>query len=240
MSWTYPAIMATAMTCGWLISRRTQPRLLLTGQQRLGIGLGAFCGGMIGAKLPFVLSDWDGFVSGHAWFDDGKTIMFGLVGGYFGVEIAKWILAVRVKTGDSFAVPAAVAIGIGRFGCFTAGCCHGTATSLPWGVDFGDGLLRHPTQIYEAAFHLTAAAVLAFLVGREPYRGQLIKLYFIAYFAYRFLSEFIRPEPKLWLDLTGYQWAALAFIPLFIALWVEDKKQRAADVAVCIDPNESV
>ncbi|MCH7688359.1 MAG: hypothetical protein IH899_17040 [Planctomycetes bacterium] len=56
------------------------------------------------------------------------------------------------------------------------------------------------------------------------YRGQPIKLYLIAYFFYRFLTEFIRPEPKLWLDLTGYQWAALAFVPLLIALWMKDQR----------------
>ena len=119
---------------------------------------------MIGAKLPFVLADWEGLASGRAWFENGKTIVFGLVGGYFGVELAKALLGVRVKTGDSFAVPVAAALAIGRLGCFVAGCCHGTVTTLPWGVDFGDGLRRHPTQLYESAFHLTAALVLAWLV----------------------------------------------------------------------------
>jgi phosphatidylglycerol---prolipoprotein diacylglyceryl transferase len=66
--------------------------------------------------------------------------------------------------------------------------------------------------------------VLALLQQRGIFRGQLIKLYFIAYFAYRFASECIRPEPRLWLDLTGYQWASLAFIPLFAALWWHDRK----------------
>jgi hypothetical protein len=93
------------------------PGLGLTPRQRLGIGLGAFCGGMIVAKLPFVLADWEGQVDGRAWFDNGKTIVFGLVGGYFGVELAKWALGIRVKTGDGFAVPVA-AVAIGRPACF--------------------------------------------------------------------------------------------------------------------------
>ena len=135
-----------------------------------------------------------------------------------------------MKTGDSFAVPVAVAIAIGRIACFTAGCCFGRETTLPWGVDFGDGLRRHPTQLYETAFHLAAAGVLAALQRRGMFRGQLIKLYFLSYFVYRFATEFIRPEPRLWLDLTGYQWAALAFIPLFVALWWLDAERLRSSI----------
>src|SRR4051812_24085163 len=111
---SYPILMLLALTTGLVLGRRTMPGLGLSGRQRLGLGLGAFCGGMIGAKLPFVLADWEGLVSGRAWLDNGKTIVFGLVGGYFGVERAKVALGVRVKTGDGFAVPVAAAVAIGR------------------------------------------------------------------------------------------------------------------------------
>src|SRR4051794_10711890 len=101
----YPLLMACALGTAIVLSRRTQPALGLGRRERIGIALGAFCGGMIGAKLPFALADWDALLSGRAWLDNGKTIVFGLVGGYFGVELAKSMLGVRVKTGDSFAVP---------------------------------------------------------------------------------------------------------------------------------------
>ncbi len=222
---TYSLIMMAAIAAGFLVSRWTRRENSLTRGQRWTVSLGAICGGILGAKLPFVLADWDGLLSGVAWLDNGKTITFGLVGGYFGVEAAKWATDVRTKTGDSFAVPVAVSIGIGRLACFSAGCCYGQPTTLPWGCDFGDGILRHPTQIYETVFHLSCAVVLFCLLQRGLFRDQLIKLYFIAYFAYRFLTEFIRPEPRLWLDLTGYQWATLAFIPIFALLWVHDARQ---------------
>jgi len=218
----YPLIMLASLAVGVFLSRRTQPALGLSRRERLGVALGAFCGSMIGSKLPFALADWDGLLSGRVWFENGKTIVFGLVGGYAGVELAKSLLGVRVKTGDSFAVPVAAAVSVGRLGCFAAGCCHGVATRLPWGVDFGDGLRRHPTQLYESAFHLGAALVLAWLLRRGLWRGQLIKLYILAYLAYRTLSEFLRPEPVLALGLTGYQWACLALMPVFAALWWRD------------------
>lgn len=223
MLWAYPLIMGTAVATGVVVSRRTQRPLPLDRWERLAVGLGAFCGGMIGAKLPFVLTDWDGFLSGAAWFDNGKTLVCGLVGGYFGVEAAKWAMHVRVKTGDTFAAPVAAAIAVGRLACFVGGCCFGTVTTLPWGVDFGDGLRRHPTQLYEFAFHASAAVVLYQLQRRHLFRGQLIKLYIIAYLVYRFATEYIRPEPRVWLYLTAYQWAALALVPVFIGLWCHDR-----------------
>jgi phosphatidylglycerol:prolipoprotein diacylglycerol transferase len=220
----YPLIMAAAIVTGVVISRWTQSALPLAPREKFFIGLGAFCGAMIGAKLPFVLSDWDGLLSGAAWFANGKTILCGLVGGYFGVELAKWLLGVRVKTGDSFAVPVAAAVGVGRLGCFHAGCCYGTPTTAPWGVVFPtvDNVPRHPTQLYEAAFHLTAAGTLLWLQRRGLFRGQLIKLYILSYLAYRFVTEWIRPEARLAGGLTGYQWTALVMALLFSWLWIRD------------------
>lgn len=224
LPWAYPALMVASVAVAALLSRGSRSALGLTRSQRLGIALGAFCGAMIGAKLPFVLSDWEGLKSGRAWFDGGKTIVLGLVGGYFGVELAKWSLRIKVKTGDSFAVPVPAAVAVGRLSCFVGGCCYGKPTALPWGVDFGDGLRRHPTQLYEAAFHASMAALLAWMRSRGLFRGQLIKLYILAYLIYRFLTEFLRPEPAIFAGLTGYQWAAVALVPVFAALWVEDAR----------------
>jgi phosphatidylglycerol---prolipoprotein diacylglyceryl transferase len=221
----YALVMLTAIVVLSLLLRRWQAKLPLLWWQKLGLGIGGFCGAMIGAKLPFALADWEGLASGTTWLTDGKTILCGIVGGYFGVEVAKWTLDISIKTGDTFAVPVAVAVAIGRLACFAGGCCYGTPTNLPWGVRFsraGDTLARHPTQLYEAAFHLMLAAILFALQQRGLFCGQLVKLYILAYLAYRFVTEFIRPEPRLFLGLTGYQWAALALAPVFAWLWWRD------------------
>jgi phosphatidylglycerol:prolipoprotein diacylglycerol transferase len=233
VSIAYVLTMVAALLVCSLLLRRSQRSLPLSGWQKLGIGVGAFCGAMIGARLPFVLSDWQGMLSGTAWLSHGKTILCGIVGGYFGVELAKWVLEIRVKTGDTFAAPVAVAVAIGRVACYQAGCCYGTPTSLPWGVVFPTAvdhpaLPRHPTQLYEALFHGTAAVVLVVLARRGMFRGQLIKLYLLCYLGYRFLTEFIRPEASWLLGLTGYQWAALALVPLFLWLWARDRRLATA------------
>lgn len=223
----YAAMMLLAIVVGAVLLKFSQSEMKLPWWQKAALGIGAFCGGMIGAKLPFVLSDISGLLSGAAWFADGKTIMCGLVGAYFGVELAKWTFEIRIKTGDSFAVPAAVAIGIGRLACFVGGCCYGQPTSLPWGVTFaGDVVPRHPTQLYEAGFHFAAAAVLWQLRKHGVFKGQLFKLYIIAYLVFRFATEFLRPEVPLWLGLTGYQWAAVWLVPLFAWLWWRDATRQ--------------
>lgn len=225
--WLYSAVMLLALGVGGVLLRRAQGGLSLAPHERLGVALGAFCGAMIGAKLPFVLADWPGLLSGAAWFSDGKTILLGLAGGYLGVETAKWCLDIQTRTGDSFAVPVAATIAIGRLGCLVGGCCYGTPTDLPWGVVFphADDCPRHPTQLYEAAFHGVAAMLLAWALSRGLWRGHLIKAYIIAYAVYRFGSEFLRPEARFVGNLTAYQWASVVLALGFIWLWRHDARQ---------------
>lgn len=233
MSVGYALIMAASVTVGFLAAKWSQTLLPLSKKQKLTIALGAYAGAMIGAKLPFVFSDWDALVSGVAWFSSGKTILCGLVGGYFGVEIAKWCLDLKIKTGDTFAVPVPLAVAVGRLGCYYAECCYGTPTSLPWGVVFPtvDDVPRHPTQLYEALFHLACAVLLAWLRDRHAFPRQLIKLYIIMYSAFRIATEFIRPEARIWGGFTGYQAAALVIIGLFVWLWYRDAAATPKPIA---------
>jgi phosphatidylglycerol---prolipoprotein diacylglyceryl transferase len=220
----YPFVMAASLATGAVLGRRSQSALGLTRFQKAALGFGAFCGAMLGAKFVFILIDPRASSRFADMFDGGKTILGGLLGGYFGVELAKWTLELKVKTGDSYVVPVAAAVAVGRLGCFVGGCCYGLPTSLPWGVDFGDGVPRHPTQLYEAAFHGVMALLLAKLRREGRYPRQLMKIYILSYLAYRFATEFIRPEPRLFQGLTGYQLLALAMIPLFAFLWKRDRE----------------
>jgi phosphatidylglycerol---prolipoprotein diacylglyceryl transferase len=213
---------------GLVLARRVQPDLQvepMPRRQRLLLAWAAFIGAGIGAKLPFVIAagprDW---LTLHAWLSDGKTVLAGMAGGYLAVEIAKKILGVHAKTGDAIAFPLAVCIAIGRWGCFFNGCCFGTETHVPWAVDFGDGMHRHPTQIYESLFHLAMAIALWHLLGRCLLRWQRLKLYLIAYCIFRFATEFIRPEPRVTGGLTGYQWGAFVVAAALIAQWRADQR----------------
>jgi prolipoprotein diacylglyceryltransferase len=212
---------------------------LLPWWKRTSLALAAFIGGALGAKLPFALANPSGWLDGSAWLSDGKTVVAGLIGAYLAVEATKWFLDIRVKTGDTFALPLALALAVGRWGCFFNGCCYGTETTLPWGVWFripdaeGWRWARcHPTQIYESLFHFSMALVLWELMRRGLLVRQRLKLYLIAYGVYRFATEYIRPEPAWWLGLTFYQWAALALVVGLAIQWWFDRPPPAAQAEV--------
>ena len=192
--------------------------------KRALLGVAAFVGGTLGGKVPFVLGLATGTPNLLGWFEDGKTITTGLIGAYLAVELAKALLGIHVKTGDTFALPLACAMAVGRLGCFCNGCCYGTETTLPWSCSFGDGLSRHPTQIYESLFHLGMALVLLLLLRTGALRNQHLKLYLICYGIYRFLTEYIRPEPRIGLGLTFYQWMSVVLIMGLAVQWWVDRR----------------
>jgi phosphatidylglycerol:prolipoprotein diacylglycerol transferase len=93
--------------------------------------------------------------------------------------------------------------GIGRIGCFCAGCCYGLPTTLPWGVKFPflggrdhpyARVFVHPTQIYEAVLDLANFVVLLFLWRKRKFPGQVFSLYLINYGVIRFFLEYLRND----------------------------------------------
>jgi phosphatidylglycerol:prolipoprotein diacylglycerol transferase len=165
----------------------------------------------------------------------GKTIVGALVGGLFAVEWAKKELGITRRTGDLFAVPLCVGIFIGRIGCFLSGLddhTSGTATSLPWGVDFGDGVSRHPTQLYESLF----AVVLGLFLWRRMHQrfreGDIFKLFMVCYFSFRFLCDFLKPDVRVFLGMSSIQWACtimLFYYAADIARWLRHDGEARED-----------
>src|SRR5207253_2512113 len=144
---------------------------------RWSVVAAAAVGAALGGKLLYWASD-PGLTASH-WQDPiyligGKSIVGALVGGLIAVELLKRSIGLTRSTGDLFAVPVAVGIGIGRIGCFLTGLddhTHGLPTSLPWAVDFGDGVPRHPAQLYETAFVWAFALLLAYRLNRPHREG---------------------------------------------------------------------
>jgi prolipoprotein diacylglyceryltransferase len=146
-------------------------------------------------------------------FLEGKTVVGALLGGLIAVEWTKTRLGIARATGDVFALPLAVGIAIGRIGCFLSGLddeTYGVPASLPWAIDFGDGVPRHPTQLYEIAFLVLALLPGLVWLGRRPHRqGDLFKLFMVGYLAFRLGVEFLKPG-ELVLGLSAIQWACVA------------------------------
>lgn len=184
----------------------------------------AAVGAALGSKLLFWLDDpaatW-AHRGDAAWLLGGKTIVGGLLGGWAAVEAAKARMGVRRRTGDLYAAPLCLGIALGRVGCFLTGLedrTYGVATSLPWGVDFGDGVTRHPTQLYESAFCLTLGAVLLRATRRPHAEGALFRAFVAAYLAWRLGVDFLKPRAP-YARLSGIQWACVAGIAAVALTW---------------------
>ena len=149
----------------------------------------------------------------------------GLLGGLLGVEIAKALTRQTRSTGDAMVWPIASGLVVGRIGCFLAGLhddTYGVATTLPWGVDFGDGVRRHPTQLYDIAVVLALAAAVNRRFGRVP--GLAFKLFLAGYLAWRALIDGFKPVPHAYAGgLSGIQWVCLAalgvYLPVVARAW---------------------
>ncbi len=177
--------------------------------------------GTLGSKIPTLLSKptlQDMIIN--------KSIVGGLLGGLLGVIIVKRLFKIKLKLGNQIAPAAALGLGIGRLGCFFNGCCYGIPAK--WGIDFGDGQLRLPTQLMESAFHFTAFFLLHHFRNKVRTPGILFKIYAGSYFIFRFFIEFIRANPIYWQGLTLYQLLCLAGTVWMALLLLRQKLVRPA------------
>jgi len=174
----------------------------------IALGLGALSGAILLGSLNLNLA---------GTFAIGHSIAGAIVGGIVAVEIYKWANGIRGSTGAGFVAPLAVGIAVGRLGCFFAGLpdyTYGVPTTLPWGVDFGDGIPRHPVQLYESA------AMLIFLVvylrsvarGSPSFVRDGFYLFVLYYGVQRFLWEFLKPYPAVLGSFNVFHLLCLAMI----------------------------
>ncbi len=196
--------------------------------RHFAVVLGCIVGAAVGNKAVHWFhhaEQWPLLMQSPWLFVQGQSIVGGLLGGLVGVEIGKQYAGIAESTGDRFVAPILVGLLIGRIGCFIAGLrddTYGNPTGLPWGVDFGDGVRRHPTQLYDMLF---AAVLLAGLLplratlSREP--GLEFKLVLAAYLAWRLAVDTVKPVPYAFPGgLSGIQLVCLLALILYLPLVV--------------------
>lgn len=205
--------------------RRAGAASVLQGSE-FAVAAGCIFGAAIGNKAVFWIEMPHLLV--HYWNTPtlllgGQSMVGGLLGGLLGVELAKKLTGLRRSTGDAFVFPILLGLMIGRIGCFLVGLADGTfgnPTDLPWGVDFGDGIARHPTQLYEILFAGLLWLVLRRLqpvLAAQP--GLSFKLLLVAYLAWRLLIDGLKPVPYVYpLGWSGIQWVCLLALSIYLPL----------------------
>lgn len=186
------AFLAAATAHQWRIKATQGFAHIDTGYALALVG-GAALGGYLLGTLNLALSQQPGI---------GRSILGALAGAIAAIEIYKARKGITGSTGLIFVASFPVSVAIGRIGCYLSGLpdmTYGTATALPWGRDFGDGILRHPVQLYESAamlIFLAAAAIAA--RNRNPFfmaNGFYLMIGFYA--AQRFMWEFLKPYARV-------------------------------------------
>ncbi len=169
-----------------------------------GILCCAIVGGLIGTRilyyiveLPSILKDpsilWD--------FKNGYVVYGGIIGGVLaGFLYCRKKKVSFLKYFDLVMPAVALAQGLGRLGCFFAGCCYGRETDAWYGITFHNSKFAPnnvklvPTQLISSAGDFLICGILLFYAKRNPTDGRVASAYLILYGFGRFGVEFLRND----------------------------------------------
>ena len=216
---TYGIFMALGMLLALFVASRLAARDGLSKDRIYDLGLWTLVGGLVGSKLLMILVEPDVQIFTLDFLRSGGVFYGGLIGGFLAVAILVPLYKLPFwKVADALAPGVALGQAFGRQGCFSAGCCWGKPTTLPWGVHFtelgheytgvpivgpdGGDLHLHPTQLYESFIMLAVFGILVYLHRKKKFDGQILITYGIIYSIVRFSIEFIRDDPRG--DLFGF------------------------------------
>jgi phosphatidylglycerol:prolipoprotein diacylglycerol transferase len=250
---TYGVLVALGfLTALWITGRLAQADRL---DHEAVLNLGIYCAlaGIAGAKLMMFIVDMPYYLEHPGEILSLSTLQAGGVfyGGLIAALITAFVYMRRkrlapLRTADAFAPGIALGHGIGRLGCFAAGCCWGLPTHWPWAVTFTNpesnrlvgvplGIPMHPTQVYEALAEFVIFAILYRTIRRPHRAGAIISLYLMLYSAVRFAVEFVRFHEQGNLfggPLDTSQWISIGLFAVGAFYWTKARKAQPQKVAV--------
>lgn len=228
---TYGVFLALAVVTALSLFGRAVRRAGGDSDDGWAVGMWALIGGIIGAKLYYVILHQDP----GALLSRGGLVWYG---GLLGGAVAA-VIAIRARglpfgaTLDALAPAAALGHAIGHLGCFFSGDSYGIPSDLPWAVAFPRGMppstagnlrtefgLRiaadipdsallsvHPTMLYSTVILMAVAGVLWWVLRRDPPAGLVFSLYLVLAGVERFFVEFLRAKDDRF--LAGFTTAQL-------------------------------
>jgi phosphatidylglycerol:prolipoprotein diacylglycerol transferase len=230
----YGLMYVAAFTLFWVLGRRRLGAPAFARSSGLDIraledllffgALGVVLGGRIGYVLFYkpgyylqhpleALAVWQGGMSFH--------------GGLIGVMLACGWFAHRrglafLQVMDFVAPLVPLGLAAGRMGNFINGELWGRPAEVAWAMVFpqaGDGIARHPSQLYQFAGEGVALFVLLWWYSSKPRpRGAVSGMFLLGYAVFRFLAEFAR-EPDAFLGFLafGLTMGQLLCVPMLLA-----------------------
>lgn len=244
----YGILVALGFMAGYWTAQRRGRRDGLSPDAVADVVFWIFLGGILGARILFVITYWREEFAGKPLsllFTTRSGFVFygGLIGATIcGIAYARWKRLPVWKLADALVPSVALGHAFGRVGCFMTGCCHGRACDLPWAVHFpadhptlGAGV--HPTQLYEAGLNLALFAGLAWWYRRKQFDGQVFALYLLAYAPIRALVEHFRGDYAPGKFVGALSPGQLVSVGIFAAgvgfhAWLKSRPQPAPPSAV--------
>jgi phosphatidylglycerol:prolipoprotein diacylglycerol transferase len=249
---TYGALVAIAFLVALWMAGRLAARAGLNSDAVTNLGIYCALAAIAGAKVMMILVDLPYYVQHAGEIFSLSTLRAGGVfyGGLIAALAVSWWYMRRTrlplwKTADVFAPAIALGHGIGRLGCFSAGCCWGVRTNLPWAVTFTNPAAKdlvgvplnvplHPTQLYESFAEFCIFGILYWRIQKAHRPGAIISLYLILYSTVRFIVEFFRyhEQGNLWggpLDTS--QWISILLVLAGAAYFVRSRRRPRENAA---------
>ena len=243
---TYGVLVALAFLAGLWVATRLARQANLPAETIFNLGFYSALSAMLGAKVMMILVDLPYYTQHPAEIFSLSTLQAG--GVFYGGLIAALLVAAwylhktklpGLLTADIFAPGIALGHAIGRLGCFSAGCCWGLPTHLPWAVRFTDpnsqvppellNVPLHPTQLYESFSEFVIFGILYWRIRKPHPAGAIISLYLMLYSTARFIVEFFRyhEQGNLWggpLDTS--QWLSILLFVIGASYFVVAARRR--------------
>ncbi|MGQ9778814.1 MAG: prolipoprotein diacylglyceryl transferase [Bacillota bacterium] len=228
----YGACLAVAFAVAILLAQREAAREGLRPEMIVDLALVVCLGGLLGARLLFVLLEFDYYRTRLWEILDIRAGGMSFFGAALGGFAAAWFYAKhkgwpRWRLADLCAPYIALGYAIARLGCLLNGCCYGMATHVPWALACraGDPTLRHPTQLYAALGSLLLFILLYRFRRHRHFPGFLFFLYMALYAVMRGIVETFRDSKTIIGGLRLTHLACLAFVLLAVAeIWRRERR----------------
>lgn len=239
---TYSLCFLCAYIVGGIVTYREAKRQHRATEAILRVALGALAGGLVGAKLSmFVFLGPATFIKDlpSLWYS-GQAWTGAFFGGYLGVLLVKRFSHIKYSTGDVFALALPLAQAIGRLGNLLGGDPFGLPSNLPWAI-MQHGVRRQPSAFYELALDLILFLIILRMRDRMPRSGDLFKLYVVGYCSFRFLVDFTRADPHVFLGFTLVQVLySITIVGFSYSLWNSLRESRRAKTVAESQATETI